>query len=89
MKAAETNGIAKSGMQVMNTPAANDPSALPSCNEEFDKLTANAASSPALSMMNEFCAGKKPQDMPVHRHAAASAAGHDPVTSPSPTSVTA
>ena len=25
----------------------------------FDKLTANAASSPALSMMNEFCAGRE------------------------------
>ena len=89
VKAAETNGIARSGMQVMNTPAANDPSALPSCNDEFDKLTANAASSPALSMMNEFCAGRNPQDMPVHIHAATSAASHDPVPSPSPTSVTA
>ena len=62
VKAAETNGIARSGMQVMNTPAANDPSALPSCSDEFDNLTANAASSPALSMMNEFCAGRNPQE---------------------------
>ena len=73
----------------MNPPATNAPSALPNCSDEFDRLTANAASSPAFNMMNEFCAGRKPQEMPVHRHAATNAAAQEPVETPSATSVAA